>query len=567
MHLSTIDEALARVSANKGRWAHLPITQRIAYLEQVRDLLIANADDWVQVGVELKGLDPKSPLVGGEEWLGGPYPTAAWLTEMIATLNRLDTGRDPLDGVKVTTRPNGQVVARVFPSNVYDRLLLNGYELDVWMQPQVSPATLRDHVASFYREDDPQGALTLVLGAGNVAGIPMLDVLYCLYADGHVVALKMNPVNEAYGPVFERILAPLIDDGFLTIVYGGADVGKHLTDSDLVDTVHITGSERTFETIVYGPGAQGQKAKAAGNPRWDKPIRSELGGASPTIVVPGPWSRADIEYQAQHLATQKLFSAGHTCVASQILILPEGWEHKDALLEALRKAMAQAPDRQPFYPGTHERQTAFRADNPGAEAIPGPQERTLLVDVDPGSNHPAFQDEMFGPIYVTTSLDGTDPVRYLAAAVEFANKHLHGNLGANIIIDPDTASKLGRNLEQAVADLEYGCIGINVWSAFAFLAPRAAWGAYPGNTSDNIQSGTGVVHNALLFDSSQKSVVKAPFRPFQRSLRHPMQGLTVKPPWFLSNRTAHHTAKAFTKFAADPKPIHLPAIFLPAVRG
>ncbi len=486
---------------------------------------------------------------------------------MIDTLTRLSTGADPLAGVRIRTRADGQVVAGVFPSNAYDRLLLNGYELDVWMQPEVTPATLRDHVGSFYRQADPAGAVTLVLGAGNVAAIPMLDVLYCLYADGHVVVLKMNPVNEAYGPVFERILAPLIRDGYLAVVYGGADVGKHLTDSDLVDTVHITGSERTFETIVFGPGDAGQKAKAAGTPRWTKPIRSELGGSSPTIVVPGPWSKADIAYQAQHLATQKLFSAGHTCVASQVLILPEGWEHKDDLLDALRSALAAAPDRRPFYPGTQERQDTFRADNPDAEAIPGPQDRTLLVDVDPDSDHPAFHDEMFGPIYVTTALDGADPADFLAKAVEFANEHLHGNLGANIIVHPQTAKDLGPHLEQAIADLKYGCIGVNVWSAFAFLSPRAAWGAYPGNTADDIQSGTGVVHNALLFDSSQKSVARAPFRPFQRSLGHPLEGLTVKPPWFLNNRTALKTARAFTMFAADPHPRRLPSIFAPAVRG
>ncbi|MBP7405534.1 MAG: aldehyde dehydrogenase [Candidatus Microthrix sp.] len=567
MNLTTIDESLARLRDNKAQWARLPIEERIRYLEQIRDLLVANADAWVAAGVRMKDLDPRSPFVGGEEWLGGPYPTAAWITDMIGTLTRLSTGADPLEGVRIRTRSDGQVVAGVFPSNPYDRLLLNGYEIDVWMQPDVTPATLRDHVGSFYRQTDPAGAVTLVLGAGNVAAIPMLDVLYCLYADGHVAVLKMNPVNEAYGPVFERILAPLITDGYLAVVYGGADVGKHLTDSDLVDTVHITGSERTFNTIVFGPGAAGEKARAAGQPRWRKPIRSELGGASPTIVVPGPWTKADIAYQAQHLATQKLFASGHTCVASQVLILPERWEHKRELLDALRSALAAAPDRRPYYPGTQERQDAFRADNPRAEVIPGPQDRTLLVDVDSDSDHPAFHDEMFGPIYVTTALADSDPADFLMSAVEFANEHLHGNLGANIIVHPKTARYLGERLEEAIAALKYGCIGVNVWSAFAFLSPRAAWGAYPGNTPDSIQSGTGVVHNSLLFDRSQKSVARAPFRPFQRSWSHPRGGLTVKPPWFLDNRTALQTARAFTMFAADPQPVRLPRIFLPAVRG
>ena len=562
-----IDRSVEGLSQVKDRWARLPIREKIRYLERVRDLLVDNADAWVAAGVQLKGLDPRAPIVGGEEWLGGPYPTAAWLTDMIGTLTRLSTGADPLEGVRIRTRPDGQVIAGVFPSNAYDQLLLNGYELDVWMQPGVTRASLRDTVAPFYRQSDPIGALTLVLGAGNVAAIPMLDALYCLFVDGHVVVLKMNPVNEAYGPVFARVLDPLIRDGYLAIVYGGADVGEHLTGSDLVDTVHITGSERTHDTIVFGPGEAGQEAKAAGMPRFAKPIRSELGGASPTIVVPGPWSRADIAYQAKHLATQKLFSAGHTCVASQVLILPEGWDRKDQLLDALRSALAGAPDRAPFYPGTQERQDAFRAANPDAEAIPGSQDRTLLVDVDPDSDHPGFHDEMFGPVYLTTAIDGADPGDFLAKAVAFANERLHGNLGANILIHPQTAKELGPQLEQAIADLRYGCIGVNVWSAFAFLSPRAAWGAYPGNTATDIQSGTGVVHNTLMFDRSQKSVTRAPFRPFHRSLGHPLEGLTVKPPWFLDNSTARSTARAFTMFAADPKPTRLPGIFIPAVRG
>ena len=562
-----IDRSLEGLSQVKDRWAKLPIREKIRYLEQVRDLLVESADAWVAAGVKLKGLDPKAPIVGGEEWLGGPYPTAAWLTDMIGTLTRLNTGADVLEGVRVRTRADGQVVAGVFPANAYDRLLLNGYELDVWMQPGVTADTLGDTVASFYRQSDPTGALTLVLGAGNVSAIPMLDVLYCLFVDGHVVVLKMNPVNEAYGPVFARVLEPLIRDGYLAIVYGGADVGEHLTGSDLVDTVHITGSERTHDTIVFGPGEAGQEAKAAGMPRFGKPIRSELGGASPTIVVPGPWSRADIAYQAQHLATQKLFSAGHTCVASQVLILPDGWDRKDQLLDALRAAMAGAPDRAPFYPGTNDRQDAFRAANPDAEAIPGPQERTLLVDVDPDSDHPGFHDEMFGPVYLTTAITSADASDFLTKAVAFANARLHGNLGANILIHPQTAKELGLQLEAAIADLRYGCIGVNVWSGFVFLAPRAAWGAYPGNTATDIQSGTGVVHNTLMFDRSQKSVARAPFRPFQRSLRHPLEGLTVKPPWFLNNSTARSTARAFTMFAADPKPARLPGIFAPALRG
>jgi len=395
----------------------------------------------------------------------------------------------------------------------------------------------------------------------------MLDTLYSLFADGDVVVLKMNPVNEVYGPVFERILAPLIRDGFLRIVYGGAEVGAQLTGSDSVDAIHITGSERTFNTIVYGPGEPGETRRQQDAPVLAKPIRSELGGVGPTIVLPGPWTQADIAYQAEHLATQKLHNAGHTCVASQILVMPQHWDQAPALMSALREAFRTAPDRQPFYPGTGEKLAVFAAHNPGTEVLSEAQPRMLLPEVDADSTHPAFQEEYFGPIYVSTTLPGADPATYLRNAVAFVNDRLHGNLGVNLIVHPATEKQLGAALDEAIAELRYGSIGINVWSAFGFLASRAAWGAYPGNTPQDIQSGTGVVHNALLFDKPQKNVIQAPFRAFPRSARHGHHTMAVKPPWFVNNRTATATARRLTEFAADPKPHRLVGLFASALRG
>lgn len=567
METAPLDRPLQVLADHKQRWARLPIRDKIQYLSEVRDLAVAHAQDWVDAGTAMKDLPAESPLEGSEEWLSGPYPTVSWLTDVMTTLTAIRTGADPLDGLDVHTTGSGQVAVRVFPASIYDRLLLSGYELDVWMQPGVTEANLPETVGTFYRQPDPAGRVTLVLGAGNVSAIPMLDTLYSLIADGDVVLLKMNPVNDAFGPVFEQILAPLIRDGYVQIAYGGADVGAYLSDHDEVDAIHITGSERTFNTIVFGPGPEGERRRAAGEAVLTKPIRSELGGVGPTIVVPGSWTDADIAYQAEHLATQKLHNSGHTCVASQVLVLPAGWDKTDKLLAALRKALGDSPDRRPFYPGTDERQAAFRTANPDAEALTGMTDRTLLVGVDPTSDHPAFRDEYFGPIYVTTTLPGADAGEFLANAVDFANNTLHGNLGANLIIDPGTAKALGSKLDQAIEALEYGSIGINVWSAFVFLASRGAWGAFPGNTRGDIQSGTGVVHNALLFDRPQKNVVRAPFRAFPRSLRHGAATMAVKPPWFLSNRTATSTARQLTAFAADPKPQRLIGLFASALRG
>lgn len=45
-----------------------------------------------------------------------------------------------------------------------------------------------------------EGSVALVLGAGNQASVPPLDILHKLVVEGAVVICKMNPVNEYVGP-------------------------------------------------------------------------------------------------------------------------------------------------------------------------------------------------------------------------------------------------------------------------------------------------------------------------------------------------------------------------------
>jgi aldehyde dehydrogenase (NAD(P)+) len=567
MDTEQLDLALSTLAGNARTWARLPVRRKVEYLTEIRRLLVEHADAWVQVAAEAKGFAPGSQLVGSEEWLAGPYPVASWLTDAITTLTRLDRGADLLEGFGVTTRPDGQVVVRVLPGNTYDSLLLSGYSIDLWMEPEVTEQTLRDTMAVFYRQSDPPGRLTAVLGAGNVNAIAPLDALYAMIADGDVAVLKLNPVNAYLRPVLEQILAPLVDDGFLVITEGCADVGEHLTRHPLVGAVHITGSGRTYDAIVWGTGEEGQRRRAAGTPLIDKPVRAELGGVGPTIVVPGPWSDADVAYQGEHLATQRLHSSGHTCVASQVLVVPRPWPTTPRLLDAVRRAMTEAEARRTYYPQADAWHERIRAVHPQAERLGCAVPRTFVPDIAPDSDSPAFREEFFGPVYVSTALTGRTPSEYLRNAVEFANERLYGTLGANLVVHPRTLRRMGAEIDSAVADLRYGGIGVNVWTALGFLAGRAAWGAFPGHTREDIQSGVGHVHNALLFARVQKTVASGPFHPFPRSVAAGELTLSPKPPWFLSNRTAATTARLFTLFAADPRPDRLPAIFASALRG
>jgi hypothetical protein len=119
-----------------------------------------------------------------------------------------------------------------------------------------------------------------------------------------------------------------------------------------------------------------------------------------------------------------------------------------------------------------------------------------------------------------------------------------------VLIDPETQSALGDGFERAIADLHYGTVAINAWTAFGFLTPTATWGAFPGGTLDDAPSGIGIVHNAFLLDRVERTVVRGPFRPFPRSASSAMRGygLSVlpKPPWFVTSRTGAAVCEGFT---------------------
>ncbi|MDQ6855442.1 MAG: aldehyde dehydrogenase family protein [Candidatus Dormibacteraeota bacterium] len=567
---AAIDANLAVLAEHRDQWARLPLGAKLDHLRSLARRTSANADRWVRAACRAKGLDPASALAG-EEWSSGPWAFLFGVNRLVETLSEVErVGTPRLRPGSVHTRPDGQVIVDVFPQSAWDRLLLSGVSAQVWMQPGVTEATLADTMAVFYKKTNPTGAVALVLGAGNIASIPPLDVLYKMYAEGSVCLLKMNPVNEYLGPVFEDIFADLAAAGFIRFAYGGAQVGEYLTRHDGVDEIHITGSSRTHDAIVFGTGADGTERKAAGEPVSTKRITSELGNVSPTIVVPGPWSERDLAFQAEHIATQKLHNGGFNCIASQVVITHDGWALGGRLLNRVASVLSAAPARPAYYPGAEQRQRAMAGSHPSARTLGGDERApaTLITGLpSDDAGETCFRDEAFAPVLASTAIGGADVEQFLDRAVNFCNDRLWGTLGANIIIHPATARRHAAALDRAVARLRYGCIGVNAWAGVGFLLAQVSWGAYPGHTLDDIQSGIGVVHNSLLFDKPEKSVVRAPFHPYPRSVAHGKPTLLPKPPWFVSHRHAQQVTERLTRFESDHSVRHVPGIFAAALRG
>ncbi len=562
-----LDRRIKELNNHKDEWARLGVERKASLLAELAGRVAQHSRRWVEIAAGIKGLSLDSPLIG-EEWASGPWALLANIHHQEATLRALARGEDPpLGRNAIRTKPDGQVAVKVFPQDLYDRLLFSGYSAEVWMEPGVAAAEVPSTMAAFYRDPAPSGRVGLILGAGNIFSISPLDLIYKMFGEGQVCLLKLHPVTDPLGEILEAAFAPLIDAGFAAICYGGADVGEYLTRHFGIDTIHITGGEKTHDAIVFGRGEEGEARKARNEPVITKEVTSELGNVTPSIVVPGPWTDADIAYQAEHIATQKLHNSGFNCVASQVLVLPEAWDRREALLEAVRGVLRSAPPRPAYYPGAASRQEAFVAAYPHAELFGGEVPRTLITGLDPAGDEYCFRHEAFAPVHAQVSLPGDTAASYLANAVEFANTKLWGTLAADIIVHPATIKELGPRLEELVGELHYGTVGVNVWNGMGFLLGLTPWGGFPGSTDSDPQSGLGMVHNTLLFSRPQKSVVFGPFRPFPRTLASGNVHLSPKPQWFVTNRQAHRVGERITNLVADPGVKHLPGLFAAALRG
>ncbi len=520
---------------------------------------MAAQDDWLADACTAKGLAPGSPEAGEELFSGvGTFlRMARMLRDAVQDIARHGV---PSFAGPVTEAADGRVRVRVFPASTFDRVTFAQTTAEVWMQPGVTEASLRAGQAAAYRDPEGHAGTALVLAAGNVASLGPRDVLSKLFVEGKVVIMKANPVNDYLVPHWGRAMAALVEAGVLTIVDGGAEVGQYLTGHELIDEVHITGSDKTYDAVVFGSGADGIARKKADDPVLDKPVTAELGNVSPVIIVPGRWSIPELQYQAEHVATMLVNNAGFNCLAARVIVTHEGWGQRDAFLGALTQCLSSIATRRAYYPGAADRLRAFVDAHPEAESFGrGPDDAlpwTVIPGVPPGhTGDICFNVESFCAEVAETALPAPDAAAFVDAATEFCNEVVWGTLSATILVSPSTLKDpaVAAAVERAVADLRYGAIGVNVWHALVFAMGATTWGAYPGHPRTDIQSGSGVVGNSAMFDRPQKSVVRGPFRS------------RPKPPWFATGGSYDVMRKAVA-FEADPSAAKIPGLLLSAMR-
>lgn len=554
---AALDAAIGVLKDRAREFARLAAAAKADLLETCIGRLVDAAPEWVAAGTRAKGL----PTGAGEEWLAGPHITVRNMRLFVTSLRAIARHGKPPLGTGARTRPDGRVVVEQLPASGLDRVSFLGFTGHAVMERGMTERDVRERQASSWTRRDPEGKVCLVLGAGNVSSIAPLDVFTKWLIDGEVCLLKMNPVNEWVGPILERILAPFIERGYLRIVYGGGDVGATLCDHPGVDTILITGSDKTYDLIVWGPpGPDRDRRKAENRPLNPRPVTAELGNVSPVAIVPAAYSEEELWFQARYVVTMVGNNASFNCNAAKLLVTAKGWPQRERFLELVLRGLAELPTRKAYYPGAFDRYQLLTGGRPGVVKVGQPAEGHLpwafLPGVDAGrADDPVFSVEPFCGVLSETSIGSADPVEFLAETTTFLNDRVWGTLNAMLVVPPalEQDPTVGRALDATIDGLRYGTVGINHWPAVCYGTGTMAWGGHPSATPANIQSGLGWVHNTFMLEGIEKSVIRGPLvsRP--------------RPVWFYDFKKLPALGPKLVAMDANPSWLKLPGLMLRAM--
>ncbi len=523
-----IDRFITTLRTKSKEYNSINNVQLASMLEETISNIKEVSFFWATICSDNKGTT-KTPAEG-EEWLGGPFASVLATQYYIKSL----TNDDDLTEKKYNSEENSY---KVFPNNFTERITFPFIDAKVIFNKSMSFDDINKYRGFSNRyEIDP--SITLVLGAGNFSSIPYLDVLYHLITRKSVILLKLNPVNEYLKPVFEKVFQNFIERGYIIVTTGNIDESKYMANHPGINHIHLTGSDKTFEDIVYGRElTEKERTTKSLSKINNKSITSELGNVTPIIIHPGKWSTSDIKYQARKIVTAKLNNNGFNCVAAQVVVLPDGWGQTDTLIKFVKHYMSKAKERKAYYPESIERLEKLEKEK-GYERV------NALSCVTPHLTreikaYSKFEiDEVWSSTIYFKKIEYTSIEDFANKAIDYCNNELWGNLGVSVIIK-DHDRKFNKHITNLYTEkLNYGTVAVNEWAAIGYIIPQLPWGGFPGNRDNDIQSGQSVVHNSMLFESPLKGVVNTKFRISR----------LIDPPWFVTNKKARRLFKNLTYY-------------------
>lgn len=558
-----IEILLKRVSSKIDEWKSLSIPKKIELLKQCQSNIAKNAPE-----LELKRMAKNIANVQGLEGNSGEIESFNQSYIFFSVCNgRLQSLIDSLqinhnEGMMPQITPSHEdsttnaLVIPVYPRSFAERMgipAVLGYTGEIWIKPQNENDPHIETVPRGKAANSNYPGFCLVLAAGNQEFLTFCDVLDRMILHNEVVIIKHHPLREHLDEVYRFILQPLVDLDFVgSIKNSSVSIAEELIRHPLLNHVHLTGGNKTHDAILNSLAKRSDFGASVG-------FTAELGCVSPWILVPdvcisthetgatanNHWNDASLRVHANHLAVAVKTNGSANCLSPKVLVLPKDWEFKDKFLNFLREGLSNISTSNWYYPGTQGRWEAFVKEYEGEcddnqkrceifrTPLMGEGGATQMVmsailhvglnEKNRGGNKFALQNEAFAPVLAIVEITSDDTVgagdnkcqTYLRTAVKFCNDEIWGTLSCSVMCPwPDGPVK--GMLEESIANLEYGSVNVNTWSALSYGISQCTWGAHSGKYKREVGmggSGCGVVGNSLMLDDSRiiKSVIRAPF--------------------------------------------------------
>jgi len=188
-----------------------------------------------------------------------------------------------------------------------------------WMEPEKVPTPLLQQPGRSAVVREPKGVV-LFVGAWNFPINLSLVPLATGIAAGNCCVLKPSEVSPQSEQLLKELLPKYVDPEAIAVVTGGVQEATALL-------------QQRWDHIMYtGNGAVARIfARAAAENLT--PCTLELGGKSPTIVLPG----ANIPVAARRILNGKCFNAGQICIAPDYALVHEDVE--EALVREMRQVL------------------------------------------------------------------------------------------------------------------------------------------------------------------------------------------------------------------------------------
>jgi aldehyde dehydrogenase (NAD+) len=275
--------------------------------------------------------------------------------------------------------------------------------LKSWMAPQKVPTPVLSQPAHSSVVREPKG-LVLVIAPWNFpVGLSVGGILAALSA-GNCCVLKPSEVSGSSEKILSELIPQYMDPDAIAVVTGGVPETTTLL-------------KLRWDHILYTGNSVVARIVSKAAAEHLTPVTLELGGKSPTVVLPS----ANLSVAAKRILSGKCTNAGQICIAPDYALVHESMEAP--LVAELQKTLkewfgadaSKSPSFGRIINDNHFGRVSRLLETSGGEVLPqlGTMDKaskfippTLIRG--PRIDSPVMQEEIFGPLLPIIKKGTTD---------------------------------------------------------------------------------------------------------------------------------------------------------------